>query len=140
MAHDSRIKAAVNIDGTLYGTLPKPNGHHPFLLIESNKSEIGHFARYEAGNQLLFKQFGGGYRYELLEVDHYSFTDVPLLLAPPARLAAGCVLSVGQVSTKTHTATVSLLNAFFDHTLNGKPLVIDAVASSYQGIVHKQVD
>lgn len=140
MAHDSRIKAAVNIDGTLYGKLPKPNGRHPFLLVESNKREIGHFARYEAGNQLLFNQFGGGYRYEIVEADHYSFTDVPLLLAPPARLLAGCILKFGQVSKKTHTATISLLDAFFDHALNGKPLRIDAVTSRYQGIVRKQVD
>lgn len=139
MAHDSRIKAAVNIDGTLYGGLPKSTGYRPFLLVESNKGEIGRFARYEAGNQLLFNQFGGGYRYELVEADHYSFTDVPLLLAPPARLLAGYLLRLGQISAKTHTATVSLLDAFFDHTLTGKPSQLDAVAKRYPGIVRKQV-
>ncbi|GAB4028013.1 alpha/beta hydrolase family protein [Spirosoma gilvum] len=139
MAHDSRIKAAVNIDGTLYGGLPKSRGARPFLLIESHKDKIGRFARYEAGNQLLFKQFGGGHRYELTDADHYSFTDVPLLLAPPARLLAGYALSFGQVPTKTHRATVSLLAAFFDHTLNGSPSQLDAVASRYAGIVSKQV-
>ncbi|NIJ54564.1 alpha/beta hydrolase family protein [Dyadobacter arcticus] len=137
MAHDSRIKAAVNIDGTLYGGLPKSTGYRPFLIIESNKDEIGRFARYEAGNQLLFKQFRGGYRYELEDADHYSFTDVPLLLAPPARLLAGYLLSVGQQSTKTHTATISLLDAFFDHTLNGNPSQIDAVANRYEAIVRR---
>ncbi|RRB14031.1 alpha/beta hydrolase family protein [Larkinella knui] len=139
MAHDSRIKAAVNIDGTLYGGLPKSTVHRPFLLVESNKGEIGHFARYEAGNQSLFKHFGGGYRYELEDADHYSFTDVPLLLAPPARLLAGYLLSLGQQSTKTHTATVNLLDAFFDHTLSGNPSRIDAVANRYGSIVRKQI-
>ena len=139
MAHDSRIKAAVNIDGTLYGGLPKSRGYRPFLLVESNKGEIGRFARYEAGNQLLFRQFGGGYRYELAEADHYSFTDVPLLLAPPARLLAGYLLSLGQGSTKTHRATISLLDAFFDHTLRGNPSQLDAVAKRYEGIIRKQV-
>jgi len=139
MAHDSRLKAAVNIDGTLYGGLPKSRGYRPFLVVESNKGGKGRFARYEAGNQLLFKQFGGGYRYELEDADHYSFTDVPLLLAPPARLLAGYLLSLGQVSTKTHTATVSLVDAFFDHTLRGNPSQIEAVANRYAGIVRKQV-
>ncbi|TAE28668.1 MAG: hypothetical protein EAZ91_14360 [Cytophagales bacterium] len=139
MAHDARLKAAVNLDGTLYGKLPKPNGPRPFLLVESNKSEVGHFERYEAGNQLLFNQFGGGYRYEIVEADHYSFTDVPLLLAPPTRFLVGHFLKVGQIHTTTHTATVSLLDAFFEHTLNGKPSKVDAVASRYQGILRKQV-
>lgn len=132
MAHDVRLKAAVNIDGTLYGKLPKPTGHRPFLLIESNKSEIGHFERYEAGNQLLFNQFRGGYRYEIVEADHYSFTDVPLLLAPPTRFLAGHILEIGQIPTKTHSATVSLLDAFFEHTLYGKPSRIDAITSRYR--------
>lgn len=139
MAYDSRLKAAVNIDGTLYGGLPKSRGYRPFLLIESNKAEPDRFARYEAGNQLLFKQFGGGYRYELTDADHYSFTDVPLLLAPLARLLAGYVLNFGQVPTKTHRATISLLDSFFDHTLTGKPSQLDAVASRCRGIVRKQV-
>lgn len=139
MAHDSRIKAAVNIDGTLYGGLPRSTAYRPFLLIESNKDETGNFERYEAGNQLLFKQFRGGYRYELGDADHYSFTDVPLLLAPPARLLAGYLLGLGQQSTKTHEATVSLLDAFFDHTLNGNSLQINAVANRYGGIVQKKV-
>ncbi|GAB4018918.1 carboxylic ester hydrolase [Spirosoma migulaei] len=139
MAHDSRIKAAVNIDGTLYGGLPKSRGSRPFLLIESNKGEPGRFARYEAGNQLLFKQVGGGYRYELEDADHYSFTDVPLLLAPPARFLAGHLFSLGQVSTKTHMATISLLDAFFDHTLRGNPSQLEAVANRYAGILRKQV-
>lgn len=139
MADESRIKAAVNIDGTLYGGLPKSTVYRPFLLIESKKDEVGRFERYEAGNQALFKQFHGGYRYELEDADHYSFTDVPLLLAPPARLLAGYVLSIGQQSKKTHKATVSLLDAFFDHTLNGNPSQIDAVANRYESIARKSV-
>ena len=139
MAHDSRLKAAVNIDGTLYGGLPKSRGYRPFLLLESNKGESGRFARYEAGNQLLFRHFGGGYRYELADADHYSFTDVPHLLAPPARLLAGYLLSLGQVSTKTHHATISLLDAFFDHTLRGHPSQLEAVARGYAGMLRKPV-
>ncbi|GAB3915947.1 alpha/beta hydrolase family protein [Larkinella terrae] len=141
MAHDARIKAAVNIDGTLYGGLPESTTSRPFLLVESNKDEkgeTGRYARYEAGNRLLFRQFGSGFRYELVDADHYSFTDVPLLLAPPARLLAGYLLRFGQQSAKTHRATVSLVDAFFDHTLTGNPSRIDAVANRFEGIVRKQ--
>lgn len=39
MAHDARLKAAVNIDGTLYGGLPKSRGYCPFLVVESKKDD-----------------------------------------------------------------------------------------------------
>ena len=137
MASDSRLKAAANIDGTLYGELPKPTGPRPFLLIESNKEESERFLRYENGNQRFFKQFGGGYRYEIPEADHYSFTDAPLLLAPPTRFLAGAVLGFGHIPTKTHRATIDLLNAFFQGVLNNKSADLDSVANRYQGIIRK---
>ncbi len=140
MMQDARIKAAANVDGTLYGQLPEPNGTPPFLLVESNKSDTNHYARYEKGNQLLFKQFGGGYRYELTEADHYSFTDVPYFLAPPARWLAGQFLHVGQIPKQTHTATVEILNTFFNQSLNHKPIGLDSVAGRHQGAVRKAVN
>lgn len=140
MASDSRLKAAANIDGTLYGELPKPTGPRPFLLIESNKQESERFLRYENGNQRFFKQFGGGYRYEIIEADHYSFTDAPFLLAPPTRFLAGAVLGFGHIPTKTHTATIDLLNAFFQGVLNDKRADLDSIANHYQGIIRKPID
>lgn len=139
MMQDARIKAAANVDGTLYGELPEPNGTHPFLLVESNKSDTNHYARYEQGNQLLFKQFGGGHRYEMTEADHYSFTDVPYFLAPPARWLAGWLLKIGQIPKQTHTATVEILNAFFSQFLNNKPIDLDSVAGRYKGTIRKAV-
>lgn len=140
MAFDSRIKAAANVDGTLYGELPKPNGPRPFLLLESKKDESDRFLRYENGNQKFFKQFGGGYRYEIIEADHYSFTDAPLLLAFPARFLASHILEVGNIPTRTHNATVDILNTFFYGALNGKLSEIDSVAGRHQGIIRKPID
>lgn len=140
MASDSRMKAAVNIDGTLYGELPKPTGPRPFLLIESKKEPGERFRRYENGNQRFFKQFGGGYRYELSEADHYSFTDAPFLLASPTRFLAGAFLGFGHIPTKTHTATIDLLHAFFQDVLKHKPTDLDSVANRYQGIIRKPID
>jgi dienelactone hydrolase len=140
MAFDSRIKAAANVDGTLYGDLPKPNGPHPFLLLESNKAEHDRYLRYENGNQKLFRQFGGGYRYEIIAADHYSFTDAPLLLAYPTRFLAGSFLGFGNIPAKTHHATVDILNTFFKSALNGKLSGMDSVASRHQGIIRKSID
>ncbi len=137
MAFDSRIKAAANIDGTLYGELPKPNGPRPFLLLESKKDQSERFLRYVNGNQRLFKQFGGGYRYEIIGADHYSFTDAPLFLASPARFLTSSILEFGNIPTRTHNATVDILNTFFYGALNGKLSDIDSVAGRHQGIIPK---
>jgi len=140
MAFDSRIKAAANIDGTLYGELPKPNGPRPFLLLESKKGKSDRLLRYENGNQKFFKQFGGGYRYEIIEADHYSFTDAPLLLAFPARFLASRILEFGNIPTRTHNATVDILNTFFYCALYGKLSDIDSIAGRHQSIIRKPID
>jgi dienelactone hydrolase len=140
MARDSRIKAAANIDGTLYGELPKPNGSHPFLLLESNKGDSARYVRYENGNQKLFRQFGGGHRYEIIEADHYSFTDAPFLMAFPTRFLAGRILKFGNIPTSTHNATVAILDAFFNNALSSKLSDVDSVASSHQGVVRKHIE
>ena len=140
MAVDSRIKAAANIDGTLYGELPKPNGLRPFLLIESNKGERDRYVRYENGNQKFFKQFGGGYRFEIVEADHYSFTDAPFLLSFPTRFLSSRFLEFGHIPTKTQNATVDILNTFFYGALNDNLTDLDSVANRYQGITRKSID
>lgn len=139
MAVDSRIKAAANIDGTLYGELPKPNGPHPFLLIESNKDGDS-FQRYQNGNKQLFKQFGGGYRYEIPEADHYSFTDVPLMLGFPARFMLSHFQQFGQIPVETHHTTIGILTTFFSDALDGKFTNMDSVAKRYPLVVRKPVN
>ena len=140
MAFDSRIKAAANIDGTLYGELPKPNEPRPFLLLESNKGESDRYVRYENGNQKFFKQFGGGYRYEIPEADHYSFTDAPLLLAFPTRFLAGRILKFGNIPLRNNNATGDILNTFFYGALNDKLSGLDSIVGRHQGIIRKPID
>ncbi|WP_165501820.1 alpha/beta hydrolase family protein [Pedobacter frigiditerrae] len=140
MACDSRIKAAANIDGTLYGELPKPNGAHPFLLIESKKEDGDRFLRYQNGNKKLFQQFEGGYRYEIAEADHYSFTDAPLLLSFPARFLASHFQEFGQIPFKTQTMTVDILNAFFSGAQSNNFTDMDSIAERYPGIVRKPIN
>jgi dienelactone hydrolase len=140
MAVDSRIKAAANIDGTLYGELPEPFEPRPYLLLESNKQDKERLVRYESGNQQLFKHFRGGLRYEIIAADHYSFTDAPLFLALPTRMLAGQVLGFGNIPDKTHRATVEILATFFKSALQDKLPDIDPVVARYKGITRKSVD
>jgi predicted dienelactone hydrolase len=140
MTIDLRIKAAANIDGTLYGELPEPKVAKPFLLIESKKDSSERFQRYENGNRKFFNHFGGGYRYEITEADHYSFTDAPLLLAFPARIFANRFLEFGSIPAKTHDATVEILNAFFRGALNEDSSDLDLFVKRYQGIIQKPIE
>ncbi len=140
MAYDLRIKAAVNIDGTLYGELPKPNGTRPFLLLESKKDGSERFLRYEKGNKKLFSHFGGGYRYEISDADHYSFTDAPLLLAFPTRFVAGRILSFGNAPAKTHTITVDFLTTFFDSAINDRLPDMTSLSDRYPNTIRKPID
>ncbi len=138
MAVDARIKAAVNIDGTTYGELPESPSPHPFLLIESKKDNSDRFLRYEQGNELLFQHFGGGHRYELTDADHYSFTDVPFLLTPPARSLVGHLLSVGNASDATTRFTAEMVTTFFSDALEGNGHRLDSVAGKYENVVKKK--
>lgn len=135
MAVDTRIKAAVNIDGTPYGDLPQLPTPRPFLLIESKKDNSERFLRYEQGNQKLFQYFGGGFRYELTQADHYSFTDVPLLLTPLARSLTHTFVGIGGVPEQTYFATAAMVAAF----LSDSRLNLDSVASKNEGILKKSL-
>lgn len=139
MASDPRIRAAANIDGTLYGELPEPVGPRPFLLIESSK-QGDHFQRYHDGNRKLFRQFGGGFRYELPGADHYSFTDAPLMLGYPVRLLMGRFQQFGQAPESTHEATIGILDAFFSGVPSNDFNGMRSVAAGYPDVVGRPVE
>lgn len=139
MATDPRIKAAANIDGTLYGEFPDTTNVRPFLLLESKKDNSSQFFRYEEGNRQTFKYFVGGYRYEITDADHYSFTDVPFLLSFPARFLASHFLEFGNIPKKTNAATVEILDSFFIAAQNSSLPQLDSVISRYEGIIQKPI-
>lgn len=118
MIRDPRIKAAANVDGTLYGDLPEMQQKKPFMLLESKKDSSGQYQRYENGNKQLFEYFGGGYRFEIPKSDHFSFSDLPLFFAYPTRVLLGQFLEFGNHTTETHQLTVKILTAFFNNKLN----------------------
>jgi predicted dienelactone hydrolase len=134
MSRDPRIKAAANIDGTLYGPVSATPGARPFLLLESDHAETEHGEVYEVGNRDFFKTFGGGYRYELKHANHFSFTDAPLFFAPPGRFALTLAIGGGRGPEETQRATVEILDAFLRHPLTGTPTSVEAAAAHYKDI------
>jgi hypothetical protein len=110
-------------------------------LIESKKDGSDRFLRYEQGNQKLFQHFAGGFRYELPEADHYSFTDAPLFLTFPARSLVSHLFGVGNVPEQTYQSTAAIVAAFFSDALDdGKKINLDSVAGNYcENVIKKTI-
>ncbi len=135
LAYDPRIRAAANIDGTLYGDLPTRSLTGPFLLVESDRAETGHSQRYIDGNATLLTNLRApGYRFELADANHYSFTDVPLFLSGPAHFVAARFIGGSRGPGPTQRATNDILAAFLSEPLGGAPADVTAAARGHQGI------
>ncbi|WP_433680986.1 alpha/beta hydrolase family protein [Nocardia sp. CA-119907] len=132
---DPRIKASVNIDGTLYGDLPSRALQRPFLLLESDHAETGHSAKYLDRNRDLIQHLqSSGFRYEIVEANHISFTDVPLFLAAPARFALAEFIGGGRGPVDTQRAANDILVAFLQEPLGGPPADVPAAAAHHSNI------
>ncbi|MFF2087830.1 alpha/beta hydrolase family protein [Nocardia sp. NPDC058176] len=131
LAADPRLTAAANIDGTLYGPLPEHTLNRPVLLLESDRSETGHSQRYLDGNGMLLDRLDApGFRYEINEADHYSFTDVPQFLSAPARFVVTRILGGSRGPAATQRATNDILVPFLTGTHNEIP----AAVATHDGI------
>ncbi|HVY90523.1 MAG TPA: dienelactone hydrolase family protein [Hyphomonadaceae bacterium] len=138
MDNDDRIKAAVNIDGTLYGGVSDRKIERPFLLIDSDHSESGHSTGNEAGNRLLAAHFGGERQaWEIKHANHFSFTDAMLYFPPPARFAVGQLMGGARGPEETQHATVQMIDAFLRGPLTGHPEDLKAVVATYKDIVSR---
>ncbi|WP_433661671.1 alpha/beta hydrolase family protein [Nocardia sp. CA-128927] len=135
LASDPRLKAAANIDGTLYGALPQQSLTKPFLLVESDHSETGHSDQFLNGNgSLLDRMTAGGFRYEIAEANHYSFTDAPRFLADPARFLAAQLIGGSRGPRQTQRATNDILVAFLQEPFGASPADPDVAAARYRNI------
>jgi hypothetical protein len=114
MEQDVRIKAAANIDGTPYGSLPGKHLDRPVLLIESDPAEGQHGESYKRGNGQILNNLSAakGYRYALQRTNHYSFSDFPLFFSPPGRWLLSLSIGGSRDPKQTYRATVDLLTAF----------------------------
>jgi predicted dienelactone hydrolase len=139
-ARDPRIKAAANIDGTLYGDVAALRLRQPFLLLESDHTESGHSERYLAGNRWLLATAGGGsYHYEIHRANHYSFTDAPLFFSAPGRFLLARLIGGGRGPRETHRATTDMLAAFLQGPLTGRPASVESAVRRYRGVTGGRV-
>ncbi|WP_405167297.1 hypothetical protein OG203_20755 [Nocardia sp. NBC_01499] len=135
LAGDPRLKAAANIDGTLYGSLPQQTLTKPFLLVQSDHAETGHSDQFLTGNgALLDRMRAPGFRYEIEEANHYSFTDAPRFLADPARFLAAQLIGGSRGPRETQRATNDILAAFLQEPLGAGPADPDVAAARYRDI------
>ncbi|MGX5478961.1 alpha/beta hydrolase family protein [Bacillus thuringiensis] len=111
LAKDSRVKAAINMDGTLYGEiLPESGIGKPFLLMNAeDPDEADPFeVRERYGRGLA----GGGMSMVIPHTDHTSFTDLhlfsPLLQSP------------GENPKEVHRIINEFSLAFFDQYVKQK--------------------
>jgi dienelactone hydrolase len=109
---DTRVQAAVNIDGTLYGSIPDQSLLQPFLLIESDREETKHGQRFLDGHvRLMGHARGPTHRCQIARANHYSFTDAPLLLSSPWRWAVSLIVGGSRGVPETVKITNDLLLA-----------------------------
>lgn len=108
---DTRVRAAVNIDGTMYGSVPDRPLTQPYLLLQSDQRETHHGALFLDGNARLLAQVGArGARVELARTNHYTITDASLLLSPPWRwIAARMIGGSRGTATTVHEVNARIL-------------------------------
>ncbi|MGQ3541757.1 alpha/beta hydrolase family protein [Bacillus cereus] len=111
LAKDSRVKAAINMDGTLYGEiLPESGIGKPFLLM--NAEEPDEADPFEVRERYGRGLAGGGMSMVIPHTDHTSFTDLhlfsPLLQSP------------GENPKEVHRIINELSLAFFDQYVKQK--------------------
>jgi predicted dienelactone hydrolase len=132
---DARIRAVANLDGTLYGRAAIDPMPVPFLLLESDHRETRHSQNYLQGNlALVYHLRAGGYRYQIAEANHYSFTDVPLYLSAPARFAVATWIGGSRGPARSQAASNDVLAAFLQQPLLDVPGDVDAAAARHPGL------
>ncbi|MFI9506259.1 alpha/beta hydrolase family protein [Nocardia sp. NPDC052566] len=135
LATDPRLRAAADIDGTLYGTVPRQSLTKPFLLLESDHAETKHSQIYNDRIRSLLEHLGaGGYRYEILRANHFSFTDVPRYLATPGRFLLAHAIGGSRGPRETQRATNDILMAFLQQPLGGAAADVPAAARHYPDV------
>ncbi|PEB75307.1 carboxylic ester hydrolase [Bacillus thuringiensis] len=111
LAKDSRVKAAINMDGTLYGEIfPESGIGKPFLLM--NAEEPDEADPFEVRERYGRGLAGGGMSMVIPHTDHTSFTDLhlfsPLLQSP------------GENPKEVHRIINEFSLAFFDQYVKQK--------------------
>lgn len=126
---DARCRAAVNMDGGLYGDIVSQPAVRPLLLMTSSGTASRYPEVYQTWQQMVAAARDSAYWLELPNSTHYSYT-VSQLLSP--------VLVPRNFDPRAGLAVVDrLLRAFFDRHLRGlaAPALDDADSTDVTWIV-----
>jgi predicted dienelactone hydrolase len=123
VATDDRFAAGVNMDGRLFGQVPRLD--RPFLWVQSDGSANGGpglDATYRTRDALLGKLQASGALVTVEESAHLSFTDVPAYVTPPGRRVIGLLPGspIGPLSVESMNPLVAdVLTGFMGPVLGG---------------------
>jgi predicted dienelactone hydrolase len=125
---DPRLKAGMNMDGLLFGSVAQQGAAQPFLFMQSDyprpttaelNSPIGNIRRSKLTDEWSYQQrdrwfqHHGGYRFTLLGSAHMNFSDHPL--------RSQIANNSGPIATDRAMQIINQYTvAFFDQALNGK--------------------
>lgn len=141
-AVDPRLKAGMNMDGLLFGSVATQGAQQPFFFMNSDyprptaadlQSPDGSKRRSQLTDEWGFQQrerwfqHYGGYNLTLLKSAHHSFSDTPL----KSRIDNGG----GKISPERAMKIINAYTvAFFDRELKGKeaPLLVGVATQSQQ--------
>ncbi|PDY04637.1 carboxylic ester hydrolase [Bacillus cereus] len=111
LAKDSRVKAAINMDGTFYGKIFPENGiRKPFLLMSAEEPDEAD--PYEVRERYGRGLAGGGMSMLIPHTDHTSFTDLHLF--------SPVLQSPGENPKEVHRIINEFSLAFFDQYVKQK--------------------
>ncbi|MFQ6336074.1 alpha/beta hydrolase family protein [Bacillus sp. AF62] len=111
LAKDSRVKAAINMDGTFYGeTFPENGIGKPFLLMSAEEPDEAD--PYEVRERYGRGLAGGGMSMLIPHTDHTSFTDLHLF--------SPVLQSTGENPKEVHRIINEFSLAFFDQYVKQK--------------------
>lgn len=111
LAKDSRVKAAINMDGTFYGKIFPENGiGKPFLLMSAEEPDEAD--PYEVRERYGRGLAGGGMSMLIPHTDHTSFTDLHLF--------SPVLQSPGENPKEVHRIINEFSLAFFDQYVKQK--------------------
>ncbi|MGJ5819109.1 alpha/beta hydrolase family protein [Paludibaculum fermentans] len=131
MGEDRRIQAAVNIDGTPYGSLPEKHLDRPVMMIVSDPAMGKSSESFRTGNQRILRNLSGaaGYRYTFGGNSHYSFSDFPLFFSRPGQWLLARTVGGSWDPEETQRATLEFLTAFLMD-----PAGLDRVQAHYSWV------
>lgn len=133
MQNDSRFKAGLNMDGTLFGSVIQDGLNRPFMLMNSQNAEKIDLTRQPFYDNLK----NDAYNLTINGTEHFNFTDLPLILpfievnSPQA--AAQLKTTLGSIDGARGAKVINDYSiAFFNKYLkNQNQPLLDGASSQY---------